>query len=138
MLDVSGVAVEMCHREAELGPELLAASDLPDFFLQEALDGHDGNVRAASIEVRVTLKAQARAEKKALKDKEATAEGGEEKAAASPAAAAAAAPAAAAGPSKPAASKGKRPAAAAAADAAAAAAAAPPAKRGRGRPKKQQ
>ena len=129
--------------KAELGADL--ASSVPDFFLTEALGGHDGDVRAASIEVRMTLQAQARAEKKALKDKGKAAATSPAPAAA-PAPATAAASAAARRPSKsPAAAKGKRPAsaaaaapAAAAADAAADADAAPPVKRGRGRPKKQQ
>ena len=137
----AAASAALAQLKAELGPEL--AGTVPDFFLQEALEGHDGNVRSASIEVRMTLQAQARAEKKALKDKEAGK-------VASPVARAAATAAAAAGPSSPkapaaAASKGKRQAAPApvAADAPAAAAAdaagaAPPSKRGRGRPKKQQ
>ena len=70
----------------ELGSEL--AATVPDFFLQEAIDGHDGDLKKASIEVRVTLQAQARAEMKALKEKE---KASKEKAAAEAAAAAAAA-----------------------------------------------
>lgn len=125
----AAASAALAQLKAELGPDL--TSSVPDFFLQEAIDGHDGDVRAASIEVRMTLQAQARAEKRALKDK------GKAEAATLPAPPAAA-PAAAGRPSESSAAKGKRPAAAPAAADAAAADAALPVKRGRGRPKKQQ
>jgi len=125
----AAASAALAQLKAELGPDL--TSSVPDFFLQEAIDGHDGDVRAASIEVRMTLQAQARAEKRALKDK------GKAEAVTLPAPPAAA-PAAAGRPSESSAAKGKRPAAAPAAADAAAADAALPVKRGRGRPKKQQ
>ena len=101
-------AAALAKLKAELGLEL--DDSTLDSFLEEVLQGHDGNVKAASVEVRMTVEAQARAEKKALKNKKAaacasssTAAAASSTAAAASSTAAAAAPAsstaAAAGPS---------------------------------------